>query len=379
MTSAENFIHQTAESRFLKIGIKGDWTMHNAPQLESLLKSISPTRTQYDEVCLHCNGLKTIDTTGAWLIYSKFKDLKSFGFNVSLDGFKEVHFRFIKTVESYSEGSSKRYIKAITFKSAMSNLGHQFFASIDHLSQAFGFLGRVTDTFFRALVNPYKFRIGSIVRHIQEAGINALPIVAVMAFLIAVVLTYQGATQLQKFGAEIFTVNLTAISILREMGVLLTAILVAGRSGSAFAAEIGVMKLNEEVDALKTIGIDPYEILVLPRIIALVIALPLMTFVANICGLVGGGVMSVLLLDIPVDRYLSQLSLAINMQQFLVGMIKAPVFAFIIASVSTFRGMQASGSAESVGEMTTISVVQSIFLVLAADAVFSIIFSELDI
>lgn len=241
------------------------------------------------------------------------------------------------------------------------------------------FVGEIATVFLKNFAHPRSFRFHSIVRHIEETGLRALPIICLLAVLISMVISYQAATQLQRFGASIFTVDLTVISILREMGVLVTAIMVAGRSGSAFAAEIGVMKLREEVDALKTMGLNPIEVLVIPRLIAMMITLPILAFLADITGLAGGGVIAVLLLDIPIDSYIDRVEMVAKPTMFFVGLIKAPVFAFIITIVGTYQGMNVSGSAESVGKLTTVAVVQSIFLVIMVDALFSIIFSNLGI
>ena len=200
-----------------------------------------------------------------------------------------------------------------------------------------------------------------------------------MSFLIGVVVAYQGADQLRQFGAEVFTVNLLGVSILRELGILITAIVVAGRSGSAFTAQIGTMKVNQEVDAMQTLGLDPVEILVLPRLTALVICLPLLAFYADMMALLGGAIMSLLALDISISQFVKQLQGAIKLSTFMVGMVKAPVFAFLIALVGCFEGLNVEGSAESVGRQTTLSVVEAIFLVIIFDAAFSIMFSYLRI
>jgi phospholipid/cholesterol/gamma-HCH transport system permease protein len=192
-------------------------------------------------------------------------------------------------------------------------------------------------------------------------------------------MTYQGADQLRRFGAEIFTVDLLGISILREIGILLTAIVIAGRSGSAFTAQIGTMKVNQEIDALRTIGLDPIEILVVPRLLALMIALPLLAFFADMLGLFGGGLMCAVALDIAPSQFLQELDRAIAPGTFLVGLAKAPVFAFLIAMVGCYEGLSAGGSAESVGRMTTRAVVVGIFLVIVFDALFSILFSYLGV
>jgi phospholipid/cholesterol/gamma-HCH transport system permease protein len=242
-----------------------------------------------------------------------------------------------------------------------------------------GFIGSVTAGFGRASVSLKRFRLISVVRQIYETGVTAVPIVALIAFLISVIVAYIGAQQLRKFGGEIFVVDLVTVAVLRELGVLLTAIIVAGRSGSAFAAEIGSMKLNEEVDALRAIGVDPIEVLVLPRVIGLVIALPALTILADAMGLAGGALLSWYLVDIPFNQYVERVQASIGDMTFWVGIIKAPVFAVLIAMVGTLRGMQVRTSARELGRLTTVAVVQSIFLVILADAVFAVLFLELDI
>jgi phospholipid/cholesterol/gamma-HCH transport system permease protein len=213
----------------------------------------------------------------------------------------------------------------------------------------------------------------------ERTGFDALPIVGLLSFLIGVVTAFQGADQLRRFGAEIFTVDLVTHSILRELGILLTAIIIAGRTGSAFTAEIGTMKVNEEIDAMTTLGLDPIEVLVLPRILALVITLPLLTFYADVMGLFGGALMSMASLDMSLAEFLARVQATATNWTFWIGMIKAPVFAFVIAMVGCFEGLKVERSAESVGRLTTQSVVEAIFLVIVLDAGFSVLFSYLGI
>jgi phospholipid/cholesterol/gamma-HCH transport system permease protein len=239
------------------------------------------------------------------------------------------------------------------------------------------FFGALVETLGRIIVNPRRLRWVSVVSHIERTGLNALPIVGMISFLVGVVLAFQGADQLSRFGAQVFTINMVGISVLREMGILLTAIVVAGRSGSAFTAEIGAMQVNEEVDALRVTGLDPMEVLVAPRVIALMISLPLLAFFADMMGLLGGGIMSIGLLDISFSQYWGRLNNAVALNTFLVGIVKAPVFALLIALVGCFEGLRVSGSAESVGRLTTRSVVEAIFLVIIFDAFFSVLFSYL--
>jgi phospholipid/cholesterol/gamma-HCH transport system permease protein len=239
------------------------------------------------------------------------------------------------------------------------------------------FFGQTVVVLGRVALRPSRLRLTSLTHHLEQTCVNALPIVGLITFLIGIVMAYQGADQLRRFGAEIYTVDLLAISTLREIGILITAIVVAGRSGSAFTAEIGMMKVNEEVDALRTLGLDPFEVLVVPRLLALMIALPLLAFFADMMALFGGALMCAFALDISPAQYIDRLTYAIWPRTFWVGIVKAPVFAFLIAMVGCYEGLTVNGSAESVGRKTTLSVVVAIFLVIVFDAIFSIVFSAI--
>ncbi len=241
------------------------------------------------------------------------------------------------------------------------------------------FVGRAASLVGNALMHPRSLRLASISRHIAETGIEALPIVGLMAVMISIVIGYQSVAQLRPLGGEEFTVNLVAVSVLREMGVLITAIMVAGRSGSAFTAEIGVMKMREEIDALEVMGLDPMQMLVAPRLIGLVIALPLLAFFADMMGLLGGAMIAFSLLDASPLQYLERVKSAVDGWDLFVGLFKAPVFAFCIAVIGCMHGLRVTGSAESVGQETTRAVVKAIFLVIVLDALFSILFEQLGI
>jgi phospholipid/cholesterol/gamma-HCH transport system permease protein len=262
--------------------------------------------------------------------------------------------------------------------SAIGELGRWVVQEGAEASAAVSFFGRIATVLGEIFSRPRALRIPSIARHIYEAGITAIPIVALIAFLISVVVAYLGAQQLRKFGADIFVVDLVTIGVLREMGVLLTAIIVAGRSGSAFAAEIGVMQLNDEIDALRALGLNPVELLVVPRVLALVIALPLLTVIADAMGLAGGALLSLLELHIPPAQFTVRLHEALAPTTFWAGLIKAPAFAVLIGMVGAYRGMQVRESARELGRLTTVAVVQSIFLVILADALFAVLFQKLD-
>ncbi len=241
------------------------------------------------------------------------------------------------------------------------------------------FVGRAASAIGHALIHPRSLRLPSISRHIEETGIHALPIIGLMAIMISIVIGYQSVAQLRPYGGEDFTINLVAVSMLREMGGLITAIMVAGRSGSAFAAEIGVMKARDEVDALKVMGMDPMEMLVVPRLIALIITLPLLTFFSDVMGLFGGAMISRFLLDISPLQYVDRVHQAVDASDLFVGLFKAPIFGFLIAVIGCMHGLRVRGSAESVGGETTRAVVKAIFVVIVLDALFSILFEKLGI
>ncbi|NIE75831.1 MlaE family lipid ABC transporter permease subunit [Pantoea sp. Ap-967] len=243
--------------------------------------------------------------------------------------------------------------------------------------QLLGFVGLILETLLRRLLQPHRWRVTPVVAHIEQTGLDAAPIVGLLTFLVGAVVAFLGATVLADFGATVFTVDLVAFSFLREFAVLLTAILMAGRTASAFTAQIGSMKANEEIDAIRTLGLNPIELLVVPRVLALLISLPLLTFVAMICGIVGGAVVCALSLGISPAMFLSLLQSDIGVQHFLVGLAKAPLFAFLIAAIGCLEGFKVSGSAESVGAHTTSAVVQSIFVVIVLDAVAALFCMEM--
>ncbi len=357
--------------------MKGDWSILNLSQLESQVDALDLARSGTVAVDFQCGGLEQFDLSGAWLLYRTAERLRDKGLDTRFEGFRAEHLQFIEDVLNIEKSRpSSRPIRTIpkaiwdistsairTFSRETHNRGLWFMA-----------IGR---GIISIVLNPRKFRWIATARHIQDAGISALGIVALMAFLVALVLGFQGRAQLAQLGAQIFTIDLVAISVLREMGGLLTAVLVAGRSGSAYAAEIGVMQLNEEVSAMETMGINPYETLIIPRMIALLICLPLLTFVADVAGLLGTLMMATTMLDLPaslaIDRFLS----LDPFNHFRAGMIKAPFFALVIGMIGTYRGFFVERSADAVGRNTTAAVVESIFMVIAVDAMFSMLFTEI--
>ena len=257
----------------------------------------------------------------------------------------------------------------------LENIGR---AAVDFLGIAVAlvaFMGEVTVSLVKALIVPGRLRIKSVVFHMQQAGVAALPIVGLLSFLIGVVTAYQGADQLARFGAEIFTVNVVGVGVLREMGALIAAIVVAGRSASAFAAQIGTMKINEEVDALQVIGIDPMTVLVVPRVLALILIFPFLVVYADAMGVLGGAIMATISLDITFSQFAAQFQAEVPLENFWVGLSKAPLFAGAIAGIGCYQGLQVRQGAAAVGEKTTAAVVQAIFLVIVIDALMSVVFS----
>jgi phospholipid/cholesterol/gamma-HCH transport system permease protein len=240
-------------------------------------------------------------------------------------------------------------------------------------------IGYIATTVLQGITRPSTLAFRETIRQVYQTGVQAIPIVCLISFLMGLVIAYQGATQLAKFGAEVFVADLVTISILREMGVIMAAIMVAGRSGSAFAASLGVMKLNEELDALRVTGLNPNQVLVAPRVLGLMIALPLLTGFADLSGLAGGLILSTTVLDMSMVQYIDRAAASAELKTLFVGLVKAPVFALLIGAVGTLRGLQVTTSAEQLGRLTTVAVVQAIALVIAADAVFTIVFVRLGI
>ena len=327
-------------------------------------------------------GIRRLDSTGAWLLLRTKRQLEDAGVLVRRFTFPPGYAPLLEAIEKHGGKSREAPPLPRPFADFLERVGR---GTMDVLKQGYemlGFLGRVTVETGEALIRPDReIPWPSFINQIEETGFTALPILGLLSFLLGVVLAYQGANQLARFSAELLTVNLVGVSILREVGALITAIVVAGRSGSAFTAQIGTMKLNQEIDAMQTIGLNTVEILVLPRMFGLVVALPLLTFYANVMGLIGGAVMCYFNLGITIPVYLRQLhdAIAVNSWTFWLGLVKAPVFAFIIALVGCFEGLRVEGNAGSVGRLTTRSVVESIFLVIVFDAGFSILFSVLGI
>jgi len=381
--AGEGWIEAKRDGGGLTLAAGGRWLVTAAAALDARLAALDPGRAGAQAsrpVRIDCAKIEALDTVGAWLILRLKAALGRGGAEVSIDNLAARFVPLLRQAEKLTPDVThplpRRHAGLID---ALAAIGRWSSDAIGQVAGALGFFGIVVITALATLRHPGRIRFVAFVSHMQRTGASALPIVGLLSFLIGVVIAYQGADQLRYYGAEIFTVNLLGIGFLRELGVLMTAIIVAGRSGSAFTAEIGTMQVNEEIDAMTTLGLDPVEVLVLPRLAALVVTLPLLTFYANVMGMVGGAFICDLALGIPLPLFLQQLRGAISGWNFWLGILKAPFFAVCIALVGCREGLRVTRSAESVGRLTTLSVVESIFLVIIIDAAFSILFAQLHI
>ncbi len=355
----------------------GHWDARNVSHLDRQLRDLGIGAGA--PLVLDLAAVERLDTAGAWLLHRTLKEYREQGARAEFTGLTAPYRAMLETVAASDQDHEPPPRRPWGLISVLDHIGSGALDVIEESKQQVAFLGLILTTLAGTIRHPGRLRFVPLVFHMEKVGLNALPIVGLISFLIGVVLAYQGATQLQRFGAEIFVVNLIAVSVLREIAILLTAIVVAGRSGSAFTAEIGSMVVNEEVDAMRTLGLNPIEVLVLPRVLALVLTLPLLAFFAAMMGLFGGMLMCWGVLEISPGLYLERLQGAVSPWSFWVGIIKAPVFAFLIAMVGCLEGLRVTRSAESVGQQTTRSVVTSIFLVIVVDAMFSIFFAAVGV
>lgn len=330
-------------------------------------------------VTLDLSKAGAMDTAGAWLIVTLRRRLAAEGVETRIEGASDKQALILETVDKALPEEAPPAPSGRGFMAWVARIGERTASAFVVTREMTSFAGEIIACFVLTLVRPWRLRVTALVHHMQDVGLNAIPIVALMAFLIGVVLGFMGAVQLRQFGAEVFVVDLISITVLRELGVLMTAIIVAGRTGSAYTAAIGSMKLREEIDAMRTLSLDPMENLVLPRILALVVMLPLLTFIANMAGLVGGATMAWAQLGISPPLFAARLTEAGDKWNFLVGMIKAPFFAVIIGLVGCYMGMKVEKSAESLGEKTSDSVVMAIFFVIMIDAFFAIYFMQVGV
>ena len=355
-----------------RIALTGDLTVHALAALEAKLAALPA-----EDSVIDVSGAGQIDTAGAWAIAAFERRMQDAGQSCGIEGATGRQSDLLDTVRhalpvpEYPPEPPRGLIAFIE------SVGRAVVAGALFLGELVTFLGLFLNRMVQALLSPREFRLTALVSHCHDVGLRAVPIVSLMAFLIGVVLAFQGSAQLRQFGAEVFVVDLIAISILRELGILLTAIIVAGRTASAYTAAIGSMKMREEIDAMRTIGIDPAQALFVPRILALLLMLPILGLIANVMGLLGGAIMSWAELGISPAMFRTRLVEGTDISHVIVGMVKAPVFALIIGIVGCHAGMKVGSDAESLGRYTSNAVVTAIFAVIVADAMFSIFFAQM--
>lgn len=355
------------------ISCRGEWNLHNLPDLEAALNKIHwPSE---GKVTFDGDDLQKMDSSGAWLLLEWEKTLEQRGLAIYFVNFPKHYQSLLALIKkSSSQKKPPKLAKKLTGLAALGEISiDQYNEFLTYLT----FIGSLSLEFLRVMIRPFYFRWNELAALIYKTGYQALPIIALLAFMIGVSVSYQMGIQLLNYGANIYIVDLLGISMLREFGPLLTAIMVSGRTGSSFTAQLGLMKINQEIDALDTMGVTPAELLIIPRIIALLIVLPLLTMWANIFGVLGGMVMANSTLNITWYDFIHRFPMVVHLKALLTGLGKTPIFALIIASIGCFQGIQVERNADSIGQNTTRSVVLAIFFIIVADAAFSVLFSKL--
>jgi phospholipid/cholesterol/gamma-HCH transport system permease protein len=363
MSAPADFQHDAAEGT---LRFSGNLSLRTIGDLPERLQAVDGTIATLD-----LRDIERMDTVGAWLIHRLARD---HGARViGLDRNQQLLFDHVAAADHPIAGPP-RPLNA--FAQLLAEVGEAVIQAARTMYGLLGFMGATAMAAGRVIANPRRFRYHATVHRFEVVGVSALGIIGLMSFLIGIVIAQQGAVQLRQFGAEVFTINLVGRITLRELGILMTAIMVAGRSGSAFAAQLGTMKLTEEIDAMRTIGVNPMEALVLPRVIAAVLMLPLLGFYASLIAMIGGGLLCWIALDIPPITFVQRIREVVPITDLYVGLVKAPVFGAIIAIAGCYQGMQVESDAEQVGMRTTTAVVQAIFLVIVLDAFFAVFFTE---
>jgi len=354
----------------------GTWTAGHAGELEALIAGVESRGAT--ALALDMRGIRALDTFGAWLVERLIRDWRSRAGDAEVVGLAERYQGLLNNLRHANLEQPAPAARENPIMAALEGLGRRVADSGRGALPFLGMLGGFVAVLMRTLRAPQTFRLTSFVHHLDRVGLQAVPIILLITFLIGGIIAQQGIFHFRKFGADVYVVDMVGILVLREIGVLIVAIMVAGRSGSSYTAELGSMKMREEVDALRTMGLDPVEVLILPRVLALVLALPLLTFLGAMAALYGGGLVAWIYGGMDPDTFISRLKEAISLTHFKVGMIKAPFMALAIGIVACCEGLRVKGSAESLGAQTTTSVVKSIFLVIVLDGIFAMFFAAID-
>jgi phospholipid/cholesterol/gamma-HCH transport system permease protein len=352
----------------------GSWTAAHAGDLERLIDGAASAKGAGS---IDMRAVDAIDTFGAWLLERLVREWRSRGDEIRVIGLPDRYSGLIDEVHQTNLDRSAAPTRANPLLALLDGVGRNVVETVREIIPFLHMLGALAMTLLRVIAHPKRFRLTSAVHHLDRVAWQAIPIILLITFLIGGIIAQQGIFHFRKFGAETYVVDMVGILVLREIGVLIVAIMVAGRSGSSYTAELGSMQMREEIDALRTMGHDPIEVLILPRVLALVIALPILTFLGSMAALYGGGLIAWAYGGMSPDIFIARLKDAISVAHFQVGIIKAPFMALAIGIVACSEGLRVKGSAESLGLQTTVSVVKSIFLVIILDGMFAIFFASI--
>ena len=361
-----------------RLRLSGEWTAAHAGALEDLVDKTSKTLAGRN-VTLDLNEVTRVDTVGAHLLDRLRQDIMDSGGATSIEGARPEQSILIAAISKDERIELRPPAPRLNaLVGLVADVGRGMHSAWTDVTSWVSFLGSVVASAGRVIVKPRNFRLTSFVHHLELVGLRAVPIIVLIAFLVGCIIAQQSIFQLRYFGATIFAADLISVLAVRELGVLLAAIMVAGRSGSAFTAEIGSMKMREEIDAIRVMALDEVEVLILPRMLALIVGLTLLAFLSTMACLAGGALVSLIYGGISLDVFISRVDYMMTMDNFLVGMIKAPFMALVIGLIATIEGMNVEGSAESLGIRTTASVVKSIFMVIVMDGIFAMFFTAID-
>ena len=375
MNATPGFVEKTIGER-LHLILTGAWAISSSAELEGAARLLQSAAHRGSKVTLDLDKVERIDTAGAWMIDRVRTAIVAHGIDAEY-GVTRPEFELLLAQAKYEDFRHKPVAQGNLYITLLADVGENVVGIFRNLLGGVSFLGEVIQSLVKVMLNPARFRGTSVVFHIEAFAFRSLPIIALINFLVGCIVAQQSIFQLQKFGAATFAVDLIGILSLRELAVLLTSIMIAGRSGSAITAELGSMKMREEIDALRVMGLNPIDVLVMPRIMALLISLPLLTFVADLAAIFGGLLVAWVYGDISPDVFLGRLQSAIALNTFMVGIIKAPFMAMVIGLIAAMEGLATQGSAESLGRQVTASVVKSIFMVIVVDGIFAMFFAAI--
>jgi len=361
----------------LDLAAAGSWTAEHARTLEPQVDAVTRTNSQVRRVAIDVARIDRLDTFGAWLLERAMRTWTNQGCETRLIGLRDDYRGLFEKVHAGTHKLTPEPPKQNSIIATLESVGRNMAGAGGDFVMLAQMIGALMVAAKRVALRPWTFRLTSMINHLERVCWHAVPIILLITVLIGAILAQQGIFHFRKFGADIYVIDMVGVLVLREVGVLIVCIMVAGRSGSSYTAELGAMKMREEVDALRTMGFDPVEVLILPRIVALVIAVPILTFLGSMAALYGGGVVSWAYGGIEPPVFLSRLQEAITVETFEVGILKAPFMALVIGVVACVEGLQVQGSAESLGEQTTNSVVKSIFLVIVLDGMFAMFFASI--